>query len=470
MNHNRIIRSIIDGGLIFIVVFAPLAFGAVHIWAYTMVVLLVFFILILCIVTNYLFAQEREAVVEKELLPVYSAFALFLVTVCFQIVPLPPNIIRLLSPQAHKIYSMAIPGYDKSIILRSLSIYPYATKIYLVKFISYMGIFFLITIEIREIARIKRILIALILVGFFEALYGLYGYFSKNYSIFGFAKLFCSGPATGTFVNRNHFAGFLGMTVFVCIGYLLSKTSMRSRASYGFMQFQQRIIDFLNTARASESGLLLIIIITMIIGIVFSLSRMGVFSFVVALLIISFLTILDRQKKLIAIIFLVFSLALATSLWYGIDPLVDRYYTAGTFFSGRAVVWEATCELIKDFPLIGTGLGTYKTVFQRYKPEDFDYRLLLYDHAHNDYLEMISEVGIIGIIPLFWGNLSFLLLILKKWAKTKNAFSKGISLGGVGALSYISLHSLMDFNLHIPANAMIFFIIMALTYCGATAG
>ena len=141
---------------------------------------------------------------------------------------------------------------------------------------------------------------------------------------------------------------------------------------------------------------------------------------------------------------------------------------AGSFFSDRAVVWEATCELIKDFPLTGAGLGTYKTVFQRYKQEDFDYRLSIYDHAHNDYLEIIAEVGIIGIIPLFFGILYFIIVILKKWAKTKNPFSKGISLGGVGAMAYISLHSLMDFNLHIPSNAMIFCIIMALTYCGAT--
>ncbi|MGA1868100.1 MAG: O-antigen ligase family protein [bacterium] len=463
MDHNTIVQALIDAGLILIIAFAPCAFGSVHIWAYTLIELIVFSLLMLWIVYHLIFPKKSLIKKDqKELIPVYAALVLFIVTVCVQIIPLPPIILRFLSPKAYEIYCHAIPGYEKTALSRSLSIYPYASKISLAKFISYAGIFFLITHEIREHTRIKRIIGVLMLIGFFEALYGLYGYFSRNYSIFGFSKAYCIGPATGTYVNRNHFAGFLGMTVFVCIGYLLGKVPIRSRDRYGYTQ---RIIDFLNTAKASESGLVLIIIITMILGIIFSLSRMGVFSFVLSILLLAFITLVGRQKKFITIIFFIFSLALITSLWYGLNPLVERYYRSEDSFLDRALIWRYTSHLIKDFPLMGAGLGTYETVFQQYKPDTFTYRLSRYDHAHNDYLELIAEVGLSGSIPLFLGSVYFLLLLLKKWAKSNNAFSKGMSLGGIGASFYMSLHSLTDFNLYIPANAMIFFIIMALTYC-----
>ncbi len=463
MIYQRIIDRTIDAGLIFIAVFAPLAFGSVHIWAYTLIEVIVFSLLIIWAVKHLLFSPINST--QGELIPLYICFGIFTIAVCLQIIPLPPHIIRLLSPRAYELYTQAIPGYEKATIWRSISIYPHASKISLVKFISYIGIFFLITQEIREKKRIKRLIGALVLIGFFEALYGLYGYFSKNHFIFGFRKIYGTGSATGTYVNRNHFAGYLGMIVFISIGYFLSKIPGRVREEYAF---KQRLIDFLNTAKASESGVLLIMIITMILGIIFSLSRMGVFSFVFALLLIVFLAILNRQKKLRNVIFIIFSLALITSLWYGLNPLVERYYSSASAFFDRAGIWETTGKVIKDFPLTGSGLGTYETVLQRYKPRDLKHHLLIFDHAHNDYLEIISEVGIIGIVPLLLAGIYFFILILKKWAQRKNSFSKGVSLGGMGAMSYICLHSLTDFNMYIPANAITLFIIMALTYCSIT--
>lgn len=470
MNYKRIIDRIIDTGLVFLVVFTPLAFGSVHIWAYTLMELTVFSLLIIWAL-KVLFLSRLK--IDTGLIPVYLSFFIFLLIVYLQTVALPPAAVRSLSPEAYRLYSLVIPGYEKAAVTgnywRSLSIYAYATKTGLIKFISYTGIFFLITHEIREEKRIRRIIFALVLAGAFEALYGLYGYFNKDPYIFGFRKIYDVDSATGTYVNRNHFAGFLGIVTPVGIGYLLyllSRASGRTRDGYGL---KQHLIDFFATPKAIEGGLVLIMVITMIAGISLSLSRMGVFSFIVAVLFMLFISVLNRQKKLASIFFVIVALGFITSLWYGLAPLKGRYHeTSKNFAEGRLPVWKATTRLIKDFPLTGTGIGTYETVFQRYTPRGYAGGPLRYKHAHNDYLEMLSEAGIIGIVPVGFGSAYFLILIIKKWVRNRNTFARGLCLGGIGSAVYILLHSTTDFNMHIPANALTSFIVMALTYCSVT--
>ncbi|MGA1795429.1 MAG: O-antigen ligase family protein [bacterium] len=455
-------KGIIDAGLILIILFSPLAFGSVHIWAYTLVELIVFCLLILWAARKVLSPHDMDDVGgTRELTPVYISFIIFFSFVLLQIIPVPPQVIRFFSPRAFDLYSMAIPGYEKDALWRGLSIYPHASTIALIKYAAYAGVFFLVTQDIRERKRINRLVMAMICAGSFEAIYGLYGYFSKNYSIFGFSRIHMPGPATGTYVNRNHFAGYLGMIVFVGIGYLLSTMPMKIRQDRGW---RHRLVSLFNSAKTPERGLVLIMIITMILGIIFSLSRMGVFSFVVSLLLMIFLALVNRQRRMVSIIFIIFALGLSASLWYGLDPLIDRYHHTAESYINRAVVWESTRRLIEDYPVTGSGLGTYESIFQRYKPRDFSHHLLIYDHAHNDYLEILSEVGIIGILPLLFGGIYFLMLLFKKWIKSENGLSTQISLGGIGAMLYILLHSLTDFNMHIPANAMTLCIIMGLSY------
>ena len=97
---NIPIQGIIDAGLIFIIAFAPCAFGSVHIWAYTLLELITFSLLILWIAYNVICPQKRWIRSDqKELIPVYAALALFIVTVCVQTIPFPPSIIRFLSPK-----------------------------------------------------------------------------------------------------------------------------------------------------------------------------------------------------------------------------------------------------------------------------------------------------------------------------------------------------------------------------------
>jgi O-antigen ligase len=466
---ERLFGGTIDLGLIMLVLFTPLAFGSVHIWAYTTMELTVFFLLAIRAVKSILYPAP---VVDGALVPVHLGLLMFGLVVLLQTVPLPPDVLKAISPKAYELYGLAIPGYGDPAgadsIRRALSIYPHRTKVDLVKFLSYAGVFILITVEIREERRIKRIMAALIIAGFLEALYGLYGYFTGDPDILGFRRIYEMDSATGTYVNRNHFAGYLGVVVFAGIGCLMGRVPWKAGDGYGL---KHRAIDFLNTARASISGLLLVMIITMVLGISFSLSRMGVFSFIASSLLIASIAISGRNVRPASVLFVILSLGLTATLWYGLKPLEERYHgSLESFVGGRAVVWSATGKLIKDYPLAGTGLGTYETVFRRYKPQDFKDRLKSFEHAHNDYLETLSEVGMAGIAPVLFVGIYFPVLLLGKRRRSRSAFAKGVSLGGIGAMAYMCLHSITDFNMHIPANALAFSMVAALAYSAANAG
>jgi O-antigen ligase len=117
----------------------------------------------------------------------------------------------------------------------------------------------------------------------------------------------------------------------------------------------------------------------------------------------------------------------------------------------RSQIWKDTSSLIKEFPVLGTGLGTYEYAFPKYKTIK---RQLLYDHAHNDYLELISGTGFTGFIIIITGSAYFLIMVTRLFIRRRDPFVRGITIGCLGGISYIILHSLTDFNLQIPANAL----------------
>jgi O-antigen ligase len=128
---------------------------------------------------------------------------------------------------------------------------------------------------------------------------------------------------------------------------------------------------------------------------------------------------------------------------------------------GRIQVWKDTSSLIKDFPTFGTGLGTFEYAFPKYKTFR---RKVLYDHAHNDYVELMSDTGFTGLIIVIAGAAYYLFIVIRMWFRRKNSFVRGITVGCLGGIAYIIIHSLTDFNLHIPANALYLTIITGIMH------
>jgi len=119
---------------------------------------------------------------------------------------------------------------------------------------------------------------------------------------------------------------------------------------------------------------------------------------------------------------------------------------------GRIVLWKGTVKIIKDNFFWGTGPGTFTEVYPAYQMPG---RSVLAVYAHNDYLQFISDTGIFFIPVMFWLLYFFFKSGFKK-LKSKSRQTRGLTLGAMGGVFAILVHSLGDFNLHIPANIILF--------------
>jgi len=140
-------------------------------------------------------------------------------------------------------------------------------------------------------------------------------------------------------------------------------------------------------------------------------------------------------------------------------PVVEKIRTIeqrqeAPSFSNRLNVWGRVVEMIEDYPLLGIGPGTFGTIFTQYQPPGLTSH---YTMAHNDYLHFTSEVGLPLIAIIVW---MIIALYKKGFMKLKNPsrLVRGITLGSMSGI----VHSISDFNLHIPANALLFAILAAL--------
>jgi hypothetical protein len=290
---------------------------------------------------------------------------------------------------------------------------------------------------VRQRENVLKFYRFLVLIGVLEALLGLIQYFLFPGWIFNFQNPFYR--SSGTLINHNHFAGLLEMLIPVALACAYIATE----------RFGDFARSYMSVFAASFMGL----------AVLFALSRMGILAAMVTILFLGFIIrVRHSQRNLPTGLGLgVIVLVLAGALWIGIDSVALRYSELSgddaLFREGRILVFSDTVRMILANPL-GIGIGHYQDTFrqyQTYRPE------LLFDHAHNDYLETIAEWGL-PIAFAFWASLFFLLYrSVRAFFTVSSIEQRGALLACVGAIFSIFVHSLADFNLQIPSNAMLFF-------------
>jgi O-antigen ligase len=154
-------------------------------------------------------------------------------------------------------------------------------------------------------------------------------------------------------------------------------------------------------------------------------------------------------------------------VWIGSDPVMSRFETLGQEYNlngqNRISIWRDTLGLIRHHPLLGTGLGSFAVVYPSVQTA---FLALLVEHAHCDYLEVASELGLPGGILVFGSIFWILARTARQYRQAEERFDRAISLGCIGSIAAILVHSLADFNLYIPANALVFTIILAMAWSG----
>jgi O-antigen ligase len=197
----------------------------------------------------------------------------------------------------------------------------------------------------------------------------------------------------------------------------------------------------------------------MAISLILSKSRGGIFSFVVSL---AFFCLLlswgrgNRHRSSWAIGFFLLVVILYV-FWIGLDPIIQKFVETKETLPARTLVWRDTLRLIRDFPICGTGLGSYGLTYTLYKKSYTG--PLFYTHAHNDYLELAAETGLVGLVLVIYSIIAF---YRQAWAclrlssSTADPLRYFLTIGCLSGVFAILVHALTEFNLQIPANAFYF--------------
>jgi len=443
--------------LALILIGSTLALGGVQPITYSVVEILLFLLVIL-----FLWGQKRQQGRIDISLPIWPL--LFLLWVALQLLPLPRSFLASVS-QVHRLTLAWLAPIQNAGFWGTLSIDPSATLLAFFKILAYVAVF-VMAIQLFDSARRKNTIVtALIALGCFEAGYGILQYLLNWNKIFGYTNPYDSSVATGTYINRNHFAGLMDLTVPLAFAlafytYQLWSDPRRRAASTrsgGASPLEFRIVFYLFLA------------VIMVIGAVFSYSRGGVLSVSFSLVALSVLTILKVRRKSWGILIAgLATLALGFSLWVGVGGLVHRFVNMGhagyVSTQRRSMIWSDTLQLFRSNPILGTGLGTYEDALRPFQRHLVD---LTIDHAHNDYLEFGAETGLVGFALLFIPIFYLLVRMVISFLKDHRRYRSAILLGCIGSTLGLLIHSLMDFNLHVPANAMIFAVILGIGYKAA---
>ena len=462
---TQLLDRFINFILIGLLIFTPIAFGSVELWAFSLMELGILLIIVLWAIQSVI-GKRRLAVGNTQSafrIPCSSGrrahsaimiifLCLFLLLVLFQMLPLPSEIVKIISPKTFALrHSLT---FDLSPLTFPLSFVPFATKIEFLKWLTLTGFFlFLLNWKLFNRNVMNYLILTIMLVGIGESLYGMLEFFSGHRYILYLDGSSLISSVTGTFINRNYFAGYLLMVIPLSIGYFFSREAFQRSRFTGWRHWF-----------SSLDGKTLLIafgIILMILGLLFSASRMGIVSLLLSFsLIIFFFRESQRGDRFSKTTVLIFGLALLWAAWIGLDAAISRFFSISEGFEERSKIWVNTFQIFKDFPLLGSGLGTFVHIFPMYR--SFHIRGLV-THAENDFLQLASEVGLIGMgLLLFVFAILFFRAVLAIRSFHLGDSKKYIGIGGLVGILGLIFHSLVERNIQVPANAFLFAFIWAL--------
>ncbi len=457
--RDNLCEKIIDYGILGLLVFSPLPVASVHEWS-----ILLLQLTVLVMVAAYILMREKpknnKLLLHSLKWPRYLFFGFF-AFLLIQILPLPKFLVGLLSPSTYSFHKLFSTNFS-SIKFMSISLIPSHTLREGLELLSYFLLGFLIIKTVTRQKQIKRIFYTLVAVGVFEALYGFYELFNKNPRILFYKKIYGLDSVTGTFVNRNHFSGYLEMIIPLAIGLVLAHIDFFSLAD---LKWREKILS-LSKKRFYTSLLISFGIIIMSLAIIFSKSRSGVFLLVFTFILFSGSNVIHlgrekhhrkRAKTFFKVLFLI---VILFSLYTGIDAVVERFAFDKVLHENRPLYWSNTIQIVAHYPLFGSGLGTFASVYPAYEKDLTSAHL---SHAHNDFLEYLSELGAAGLLLLLGGIFFILINSVLIWRMRRRPEVRGLALGGIIAVICILIHSITDFNLHIPANMLLLTVVLATT-------
>ena len=470
---KNVTDHIIFIGIAFLLVFAPLSFGAVHVWAYTFIQLGVFSLLCVFFIDRLIFSRTRQLAWVKT--PINLFFILFVVLILFQTLPLPAFVVKLISPHTYtdkimiaEIINRANNPVELSTSWMNLAYYLHPVLTEGLKLAAYAGMFFLVLNTVCSTRKINFLIYLLIALSLFESLYAIFQVFSEDPRVWWWESRFgILGRGSGTFIGANHFAGYLEMTIPLAFGFMLTQIKRSKRLISGMggvRAFYHRMIGWFDPESASPKVMLLFFCtIILVLGLLYSGSRGGIVSACVSISVMGALFWVKKRKhpRYWILPLILAGLAIIYGLNMGMDTTIERFKNPEGL-TGRIAVTKTIGSMIGDYPAAGVGWGNFRHLYPRYI-KDYD-RVRSSGHAHNDWAEAGAETGVTGLCLIFLGFGAYIINMFQLWKKRRDTYALGIGAGVMAGMVSLSIHSFFDFNMHIPANPLTLAAIMALGY------
>lgn len=455
---NQIYERILEYGIPGLLIFSPLPAASTPEWS-----ILIIQVWVLIMAAAYLL-REPKPVLNPALKHLTGRlkifFAGFFAVLIFQILPLPAFLVNILSPSTAAFREQFSVGY-KNMTFAALSLSPLQTFREGMEILAYVILGFLVIMTINSGRRFRRLIYILAGMGVFQALYGMFELYRENPRILFYKKELNLDMVTGTFVSQNHLTGYLEMIIPLTIGLILARMDLFSLSG---KKFKDSLIHISSKGMAGNL-ILSAAVLVMAGGLILARSRAGAFSLVLTFILFAVMSSLSLQKAAVSppqvkwALRILFALVVIFALYAGIESTMQRFSMESLAQEQRPQFWANTLDIVMDFPLFGTGLATFSSVYPAY--ETFGIYGLL-QHAHNDYLEYFSELGLVGMMFFLGGLLYLIFFSITKWRQRRNPYIKALSIGAFISLIIIGVHSFTDFNLHIPANMILFTVIAAM--------
>jgi O-antigen ligase len=378
----------------------------------------------ICLLSVSFWLRGPAAAFAPALSPAAAALAAAIPAyVVLQLIPLPANWLSFLSPARREILLALAPMRVHN--WAPLSVSSALTFAHLLRLLVYLLVFLLIReLSFRLADRVWLVALPLLAIASLESALGLIQHFEAG------------GSARGTYVNPDHFAGLLEMAFPLAVAFVLILINAARLA----------------TAESIKSAILICLLLACMalitLALVYSNSRMSIAVTAVSMSVLGLLGIRSARagSSLIAA-----AAGLALVLIAAPLSLVGRYAT-GLSSEARLQIWKDTLPLIASYPVFGCGLGTYASAIQKFRSST---PLALVDYAHNDYLQLLSELGAVGFLIVVAAGFLLLKSVLAIARAELNQSRRLIATACAASLAGMAVHSLVEFQFYIPANVMI---------------
>ncbi len=343
----------------------------------------------------------------------------------------------------------------------SLTLDRQATKEASVKLLALTVYFLAALVTLRTSERRKIALVTLTVFGFAVSLFAILQRLTYNGKMYWVRPVSAYIAPFGPYGNYNHFAGMVELLLPLPLAYLL----------FAKINLEQRLLWLFS-------------VVLMAVALIFSLSRGGILALGIELAALMLFAKWDRLQSVGSgrlpgqadarstmgnglMLGGALAAVVVLALWIGYEPLSKRFGTvrqgAGEYsVVTRTEYWRGAWQMFLDHPIAGVGLGAFPTAYPSYGHSSAKNERL--EQAHNDYLQLLADTGLIGALVGLWFLFELIRTARRQFqmlARARNQ-DRALAIGGYVAMLGIAVHSFLDFNLQIAANALLFLLVVAL--------